>query len=118
MQVREYTDSLAAEIATALAAEGTHTMKKQRSIRLFAAAVALSAGLSTAAVWPARADNGAPAAGESGSNSAAAPPSSSFAAQAADMQDSPAWLLLVTVVVGALFGSAGAVVFNVREAHR
>jgi hypothetical protein len=92
-------------------------MKKNRSIRLFAAAVALSAGLSTAAVWPARADNGAPAANDTAGNTAAPAPSP-FAVQAAALQESPAWMLVITVVVGALFGSAGAVVFNVREARR
>jgi hypothetical protein len=90
-------------------------MKKNRSLRLIAAGVALSAGLSTAAVWPVRADNGAPAANDATSNSAAPSP---LAVQAAALQESPAWMLVVTVVVGALFGSAGAVVFNVREARR
>jgi hypothetical protein len=95
-------------------------MKKTRSIRLMAASLALASGLSLAMAWPARADNTAPAASEVASNVGeheAASETPALAAAVAAAQASPAWMLVITVVVGALFGSGGALAFNVREAR-
>jgi hypothetical protein len=99
-------------------------MKRQRQsfVRLSAVAIALAASLGTVAAWPAYADDPVPAAVDSGKPAHAAQPTAAESAMATLLAsisaNMPLTMAGATVLVGAVFGSAGALAFNRREARR
>jgi hypothetical protein len=95
--------------------------RRQSLVRLIAVAIALMASLGTIAAWPAYADDPAPSANDNNTQTTAVQPAAQSAAASlitTIASSTPIAMAGATLFVGALFGSAGAIAYNRREAQR